>query len=68
MWMSWKRSGWNESLAGGDLLNIVIHAASIALEREGSACRIGLEDFRAAIGSIRTARQQHGAFASLILS
>ena len=48
-----------EGLAGGDLLNIVTYAASMALERAGSACRIGLEDFRAAIAVIQNARKQH---------
>jgi hypothetical protein len=49
-----------EGLAGGDILNIVVNAASVALEREGSGCRIVLGDFLAAIGASKRAKEQVG--------
>ena len=49
-----------EGLAGGDIFNIVVNAASTALEREGSACKIRLADFRAAIAASRKAQQEIG--------
>jgi SpoVK/Ycf46/Vps4 family AAA+-type ATPase len=49
-----------EGLSGGDILNIVIYAASIALEREGPACRITLDDFLTAIHASKRAKQEIG--------
>jgi SpoVK/Ycf46/Vps4 family AAA+-type ATPase len=49
-----------EGLSGGDILNIVIYAASIALEREGPACRITLDDFLTAIKASKRAKQEIG--------
>ena len=50
----------SEGLAGGDILNIVINAASAALEREGVDCEIGLEDFRVAMEGVRRAKEEIG--------
>src|SRR5688572_12450206 len=49
-----------EGLAGADILNIVIYAASIALEREGPACRITFDDFLMAINASKRAKQEIG--------
>lgn len=49
-----------EGLSGGDILNIVIYAASIAIEREGPACRITLDDFLMAINATKRAKQEIG--------
>ncbi len=49
-----------EGLAGGDILNIVVYAASMALEREGVVCRIGVDDFLAAIGASKRAKAEIG--------
>jgi len=51
----------NGELAGGDILNIVIYAASMALEREGSGCRIKLDDFLAAIEASKRAKEEVGS-------
>lgn len=47
-------------LAGGDILNSVVSAASSALEREGPACQIVLADFLGAIAGIKKARHEIG--------
>jgi SpoVK/Ycf46/Vps4 family AAA+-type ATPase len=49
-----------EGLAGGDILNIVVYGASIALEREGPACKVTIHDFRTAIMASKKARQEIG--------
>ena len=49
-----------DGLSGGDILNIVIYAASIALEREGPACRITFDDFLMAINASKRAKQEIG--------
>lgn len=49
-----------DGLAGGDILNIVVTAASTALDREGPACRITLDDFLAAIQASKRAKQAIG--------
>ena len=49
-----------EGLSGGDILNIVIYAASIAIEREGPTCRITLDDFLMAINASKRAKQEIG--------
>ncbi len=50
-----------DGLAGGDILNSVVYAAALALEREGPACQITLADFRAALGAGRRAKAVIGA-------
>lgn len=61
------QAGWErlvtetEGLAGGDILNSVVYAASRALERDGLACRVTLDDFLAAIEAGKRARQEIGA-------
>lgn len=50
-----------EGLAGGDILNIVINAASAALARHGPACVITLDDFLCAIAASKRAKQEVGA-------
>ncbi len=49
-----------EGLAGGDILNIVVSAASTALDREGPTCRITLNDFLLAINASKRAKQEIG--------
>jgi SpoVK/Ycf46/Vps4 family AAA+-type ATPase len=49
-----------EGLSGGDILNIVIYAASIALEREGPDCRITIDDFLMSINATKRAKQEIG--------
>jgi SpoVK/Ycf46/Vps4 family AAA+-type ATPase len=51
----------SEGLAGGDILNIVVNAASRALEREGPRCTITLEDFRSTIAAAKQAKAEVGA-------
>lgn len=53
----------SEGLAGGDILNIVVYAASTAIEREGPGCRITLDDFRRAMEVSRRAKREVGAAA-----
>jgi SpoVK/Ycf46/Vps4 family AAA+-type ATPase len=50
-----------DGLAGGDILNIVVYAASMALEREGIVCRITLDDFLWAVEASRRAKQEIGS-------
>lgn len=57
-----------DGLAGGDILNSVVSAAALALQREGPACRIRLDDFLAAIRAIRHAKAVIGAPADKQLS
>lgn len=49
-----------EGLAGGDILNIVVNAASMALDREGTDCRITFTDFLAAVDAAKRAKQEIG--------
>jgi SpoVK/Ycf46/Vps4 family AAA+-type ATPase len=49
-----------DGLAGGDILNIVVYAASLSLEREGPSCRITLADFLAAIDASKRAKSEIG--------
>jgi SpoVK/Ycf46/Vps4 family AAA+-type ATPase len=53
-----------EGLAGGDILNAVMYAASMALAREGPTCTITREDFLCAIEAGRRARRAVGAAAT----
>jgi SpoVK/Ycf46/Vps4 family AAA+-type ATPase len=50
-----------DGLAGGDILNIVIYAASMAVEREGAGCTITLDDFMRAIEASKRAKREVGA-------
>ncbi len=50
-----------EGLAGGDILNVVVAAASQAIERDGPACRVTLDDFLTAITAVRRAREVVGS-------
>ncbi|NDJ53865.1 MAG: ATP-binding protein [Chloroflexi bacterium] len=47
-----------EGLAGGDILNCVVFAASRALDRDGTSAVITIEDFLAAIAASKRARQE----------
>ncbi len=49
-----------EGLAGGDILNIVVNAASMALDREGIGCQITVKDFSRAIGISKRAKEEVG--------
>jgi SpoVK/Ycf46/Vps4 family AAA+-type ATPase len=50
----------SDGISGGDILNIVINAASMALDREGTECRIIISDFLAAIDSTKRAKREVG--------
>lgn len=50
----------SEGLAGGDILNIVINAASAALEREGPTCQVRMGDFVQAMAAVRLAKEEIG--------
>lgn len=49
-----------QGLAGGDILNCVVAAASQAIERDGPTCRVALSDFLTAIAAARRARDVIG--------
>lgn len=49
-----------EGFSGGDLLNMVIYAASSAVERDGEKCKVGLDDFFNAIEVIKKAKSEIG--------
>jgi len=49
-----------DGLAGGDILNIVVNAASLALERDGPTCRITLNDILRAVEASKRAKQEIG--------
>ena len=46
-----------EGLAGGDILNAVLYAAAMAVEREGPACTITRDDFLRAVEAGRQAKR-----------
>lgn len=46
----------SEGLAGGDILNAVIYAAAMAIERDGPACTIGLQDLLGAVDAGQRAK------------
>jgi SpoVK/Ycf46/Vps4 family AAA+-type ATPase len=50
----------SDGLAGGDILNIVINAASRALEREGPTCKVALDDFLITMAANKRARKEIG--------
>ncbi|MFA6508498.1 MAG: ATP-binding protein [Treponemataceae bacterium] len=54
----------SEDLSGGDILNAVVYAASMAIEREGPACRITLDDFLTAVEAGKRAKAEVGRQAS----
>lgn len=47
-------------LSGGDILNIVINAASLALDRDGPMCLVALNDFLTAISASKRAKMKIG--------
>lgn len=49
-----------EGLSGGDILNIIVNASSMALQREGKTCKIKLNDFVTAIHSSKKAKDEIG--------
>lgn len=53
-----------EGLAGGDILNSVVYAAALAIEREGPACIITHDDFSYAIAAGKRAKQVIGVMGS----
>lgn len=50
----------SEGLTGGDILNVVVNAASRALQREGPNCTIVVADFQAATEAVKRAKQEIG--------
>ena len=49
-----------EGFSGGEILNCVVYAASIALQREGPTCKVNLVNFLTAIDAMKRARQAIG--------
>lgn len=49
-----------DSFSGGDLLNVVIYAASSAVQRDGEKCKVVLSDFLDAIELIKKAKNEIG--------
>lgn len=49
-----------EGFSGGDLLNVVIYAASSAVERDGEKCKVTLSDFLNAVEIIKKAKNEIG--------
>ncbi len=47
-----------KGLSGEDILNIIVNASSIALEREGLTCKVRLNDFITAIHSCKKAKEE----------
>lgn len=47
----------SDGLSGGEILNVVINAASFALQREGRHCQVQSQDFLLSIDQIRQAKQ-----------
>lgn len=55
----------SDGLSGADILNIVINAAAMALEREGPECTIVLDDFLAAMAAGKRAKREIGGAGAL---
>jgi ATP-dependent 26S proteasome regulatory subunit len=53
-----------DGLAGGDILNSVVNAASMAIQREGPKCVVRLDDFLQAIEAGKRAKHEVGRAAS----
>lgn len=51
----------SEGLSGGDILNVVVYAAAMALEREGPSCTVTADDFAHAIAASKQAKQEVGS-------
>lgn len=49
-----------EGLSGGDIINIIVNASSMALEREGLICKVRLNDFITATHSSKKAKEEIG--------
>lgn len=49
-----------ERLSGGDILNIIVNASSMALEREGIKCKVRINDFITAIHLAKKAKEEIG--------
>jgi SpoVK/Ycf46/Vps4 family AAA+-type ATPase len=54
-------AGATDGLSGGDLRSAVVNAASVAIQRQGDARRILLDDLLVEVSRIRTAKQNVGA-------
>ncbi|MCI5585604.1 MAG: ATP-binding protein [Lachnospiraceae bacterium] len=50
----------SEGLSGGDLLNMVLYASSLAVERDGERCRVSFDDFKEACALIKKAKSEIG--------
>ncbi|MDY0061422.1 MAG: ATP-binding protein [Myxococcota bacterium] len=61
-------AGASAGLSGGDLVNVVINAASRAVQRPGEAQRVSREDLVAEIGAVRQAARNVGTLGNLGLS
>lgn len=47
----------SEGLSGAEILNVIINAATYALNREGIGCKVVLQDFELAIDGVRNAKK-----------
>lgn len=47
----------SHGLSGAEILNVIINAATYALEREGITCKVTLADFTHAIGAVKKAKE-----------
>lgn len=50
----------SEGLSGAEILNVVINAATFALNREGIECQVSLHDFEMAIEGVKKAKKANG--------
>lgn len=47
----------SEGLSGAEILNVIINAATFALNREGISCKVRLQDFEMAIEGVKKAKR-----------
>lgn len=47
----------SDGLSGAEILNVVINAATFALNREGASCRVNVRDFAMAIEGVKKAKR-----------
>ena len=47
----------SEGLSGAEILNVIINAATYALNREGIGCKVVLQDFELAIEGVKNAKK-----------
>lgn len=50
----------SEGLSGAEILNVIMNAATFALNREGIQCKVSMNDFELAIEGVRKAKRANG--------